>query len=226
MKLLSVDNLAVSFDGRQVFSDLSFEVNQGDYLCILGENGSGKTTLMRCLTGNYTRYSGKIDYHGFNRSDIGWLPQRTDTISNFPTSVSEVVMSGFSGKSFLGLRYNKNMRKTALKNMEQLDLTELKNRSFKELSGGQQQRVLLCRALCAAQKVLLLDEPTAGLDVATQKELYTHIKHLHDNGMTIIMISHDIQRATEDATHVLYIANDGCSFSTAQEYHNPGSENI
>lgn len=217
MPLIKVENLSYSFENQTVFSGLSFEVEEGDYLCIFGANGSGKTTLMRCLTGGLSHYGGKIEFNGINRNNIGWLPQRTETQNDFPASVLEVVLSGFSGKGLFGLRYNKEKRRIALKNMEKLELTELKNRSFRELSGGQQQRVLLCRALCAADRVLLLDEPMASLDNDTQNELYTHIKRLHKEGMTIIMISHDFDRATKECTKILKILNDDYFYYKADE---------
>ena len=218
MSLIKVEELSVSFDSRTVFKNMSFDVGEGDYLCIIGENGSGKTTLMRCLIGNDVRHSGKIVYNGFKKRDIGWLPQRTDAKRDFPASVQEVVMSGFSGKGIFGLGYTAENRRTAQKNMELLELSELKNRSFRELSGGQQQRALLCRALCAADKVLLLDEPVTGLDSTAQNEFYRLLRKLHDSGMTVIMISHDIERALKEATHILHISDDGYFFGTAQEY--------
>lgn len=218
MSLITVEGLSVSFDGRPVFKDMSFEVSEGDYLCILGENGSGKTTLMRCLIGNDVRHSGRISYNGFKKRDIGWLPQRTDTKRDFPASVQEVVMSGFSGKGIMGLRYTAENRRAAQRNMELLELAELKNRSFRELSGGQQQRTLLCRALCAADRVLLLDEPVTGLDTTAQNEFYRLLKKLHDSGMTVIMISHDVERAVQEATHILHISDDGYFFGTPDKY--------
>lgn len=218
MSLITVEKLSVSFDGRNIFKDLSFEVNEGDYLCILGENGSGKTTLMRCLIGNDVRHSGKINYNGFKKNNIGWLPQRTDAKRDFPASVQEIVMSGFSGKGFFGLRYTAQNRKTAQKNMELLEISALKNRFFRDLSGGQQQRVLLCRALCAADKILLLDEPVTGLDSISQNEFYRILRKLHDNGMTVIMISHDVVRSVAEATHILHISDYGYFFGTTQNY--------
>lgn len=218
MNLINVEALSVSFEGREVFKNLDFSVEEGDYLCILGENGSGKTTLMNCILGCDIKYSGEIECNGFLRKNIGWLPQHSETKSDFPASVSEVVMSGFSAKSFLGLTYSAEQRRTAQSNMELLDLSGLKNRSFKELSGGQQQRVLLCRALCAAERVLLLDEPVTGLDSLSQNELYTLISRLHKNGMTIIMISHDVDRAVCEARHILHIGHGGNFYGSVEDY--------
>lgn len=222
MKLITVQGLTVSYENNTVFHNLSFKVEDGDYLCILGENGSGKTTLMRCMLGFGIRHSGTITCHGFSRRQIGWLPQRTETKKDFPASVSEVVLSGFGGKSLFGLRYTGAQRQQALKNMELLEILPLKDRSFKELSGGQQQKVLLCRALCAADRVLLLDEPVTGLDIASQNELYALIKKLNHNGMTIIMISHDVRRSLCEADTILHIADNDYFFGTTQKYRATG----
>jgi len=215
--LITVEGLSVAFEGRTVFKDLDFKVNQGEYLCIVGENGSGKTTLMRCLIGADIRYSGKIEYHGFSRKDIGWLPQRSENKRDFPASVYEVVMSGFAGKAFLGFRYTAQNRKKAQECMEMLEIMPLKNRAFKELSGGQQQRVLLCRALCAAEKVILLDEPVNGLDSFARDEFYGLVRELNKNGMTVIMISHDTERAVADADKVLCIYDNGYFLGSPEE---------
>ncbi|MBR7070770.1 MAG: metal ABC transporter ATP-binding protein [Clostridia bacterium] len=218
MTQIRVENLTAYYEKNAVFENLNFTVEQGDYLVILGENGSGKTTLMRYLLGLGIRFTGKISYNGFSRRQIGWLPQRTETQKDFPADVSEVVLSGFSGKGTLGIRYRKESRKQAAAYLKALGLSDLKNRSFRELSGGQQQRVLLCRALCAADRVLLLDEPVAGLDAPSQNELYETIRQLHRQGMTILMISHEIDRALQDATRVLHLGKEDFFFGSSEEY--------
>ncbi len=218
MPLIEVKNLSVAFEGNQVFNNLNFTVNEGECLCILGENGSGKTTLMRCILNNGIRYCGDIICHGFKPSEIGWLPQRTEVKKDFPASVIEIVLSGFGSKSFLGLTYSTAQKKKAKENMELLEIADIKHRSFMELSGGQQQRVLLCRALCAAERVLLLDEPLSGLDTAAQNELYNMIEKLLKKGLTIIMISHDIERTLSQATNILHIADSDYFYGSTQEY--------
>lgn len=220
MSLIKAENLEVAFEGNTVFSGLSFEVNEGDLFCILGENGSGKTTLMRCILGLGVRYNGELMFSGFNRREIGWLPQRTETDRDFPAGVRELVLSGFAGKSSFGVFCSAQQRRAADKNMELLQISSLGKRSFSELSGGQQQRVLLCRALCAADRVLLLDEPVTGLDAAAKDELYSAIERLNKSGMTVIMITHDIDYAVSHASRILHIGN-GCSFCGApDEYAN------
>ncbi|MBQ8202875.1 MAG: metal ABC transporter ATP-binding protein [Clostridia bacterium] len=218
MPIISIDKLSSYYDNRQVFSELSFDVEDGDYICITGENGSGKTTLMQCILGFDIKYKGSIIFNGFSRRDIGWLPQKSDTKSDFPASVSEVIFSGFAGKSVLGIAYSSAQKEKAYKNMALLEVEDLKDKSFNELSGGQQQKVLLCRALCAAQKVILLDEPVNSLDAASQNEFYSLLKKINNSGITVIMISHDIERAVKEAHKILNISNNGFTFKKAECY--------
>ena len=193
MSLIKVDRLSVGYDGIPVEKDISFTVEQGDYLCIVGENGSGKSTLMKTLLGLLPPISGKID---FSTEGIGYLPQQTVVQKDFPASVKEIVLSGCQGRCGLRPFYNKDEKALAEANMEKMGILQLKNRSYRELSGGQQQRVLLARALCATQKLLLLDEPVSGLDPKVTMEMYDMIRKLNDEGITIIMITHDIKIAT------------------------------
>lgn len=219
MNIIEVDGLTVSFGGRSVFKELSFKVDEGDFFCILGENGSGKTTLMRCILGLERKYGGDIRYTGFDKRKIGWLPQRTEAERDFPAGVYEVIASGFAGKK--GLFSGKSRRENAKQieeNMRLTEISELKKRSFSELSGGQQQRVLLCRALCAADKVLLLDEPVTGLDSLSKDELYRTVEKLNRAGMTVIMISHDVDYAVAHAKHILHISGEESFFGTPEEY--------
>ena len=225
MSLINVKNLSAFYENRQIFKDLSFSVNEGDYLCITGENGSGKTTLMRLILGFKVKHTGSIALEGFKNQEIGYLPQRTVTESDFPASVKEVILSGFCGKSFLGLNKREYYLK-ALENMKYLEIEELENRFFRELSGGQQQKVLLCRAMCAAKKLLLLDEPVAALDYDSKEELYRLIKKLNNGGMTVIMISHDIERALKEGSHILNIRDRDYTFSKSSEYNNTEGEKV
>lgn len=215
--VIEVQSLSAFYENKCIFSNLSFEVEDGDCLCIIGENGSGKTTLMRCLLGLPVKHTGKIIYNGISAKDVGYLPQRTVTGNDFPASVEEIIMSGFSGKSIFGLPYKKAFKKAALENMRILEISNLKDRSYSELSGGQQQKVLLCRAMCAKDKLLLLDEPVTGLDRESQEELYRLIKKLNDNGVTVIMISHDITGCEQIAKHILNISGEHADFYSLSE---------
>lgn len=214
MAQITVSGLSAFYENKEIFGNLSFSVDKGDYLCVIGENGSGKTTLMRLILGFDVKHTGSITFDGIKRKEIGWLPQRTELKKDFPASVYEVVLSGFSGNKFLITKADK---KAADDNLKLLEIYNLKNCAFKELSGGQQQKVLLCRALCSASSVLLLDEPVTGLDTASQDEMYSLIRKLNQNGMTVIMISHDVERAVKDANKILRISNDGYFFGNSKE---------
>ena len=200
MSILKCEHLTLGYDGKAVVSDLNFEINKGDYLCIVGENGSGKSTLMKTILNLQSPLSGEIIMgDGLNKNEIGYLPQQTVVQRDFPASVWEIVLSGCLSSSPLKPFYSKGDKKRALENMERMNITALKNRCYRELSGGQQQRVLLARALCATKTLLLLDEPVSGLDPKVTAQMYSLIKELNGQGITIIMISHDIHAAVEYA---------------------------
>ena len=218
MALLSIQNLTVGYETGAVAENLSFTVNAGDYLCIVGENGSGKTTLMKTLLGLRDPLGGEIvPGDGLQRGEIGYLPQQTIVQRDFPASVREIVLSGCQARVGFRPFYGKKEKALAEEAMERMGITELKERCYRELSGGQQQRVLLARALCATRKLLLLDEPVSGLDPVVTAELYELISGLSRDGITIIMISHDISAAVQYATHILHIGRE-VFFGTKEEY--------
>ena len=219
MPLLKCNDLALGYGTQEILSGLSFEVNAGDYLCIVGSNGSGKTTLMKTVLGLQKPLSGTIEFSdGLSSRDIGYLPQQTDVQRDFPASVQEIVISGCLGRAGFRPFYNKADKALAEQYMERMNITDLRKRCYRELSGGQQQRVLLARALCATQKILLLDEPVAGLDPKVTADMYALIDSLnkHD-GVTIIMISHDVDKALKYASHILHIGTDNF-FGTKEDY--------
>ena len=218
MAILTVQDLTLGYESYVVAKDLSFTVNSGDYLCIVGENGSGKTTLMKTLLRLKSPMSGTIRTgDGLEKDQIGYLPQQTAVQKDFPASVREVVLSGCQGRCGRRPFYNRSEKQLAEKNMERMGVAALARRCFRELSGGQQQRVLLARALCAARKVLLLDEPVSGLDPKATSEMYDLIEGLNRDGITIIMISHDIAAAVRYATHILHMG-ERVFFGTKEEY--------
>lgn len=218
MTLLTVRNLSLGYGSDTILEGLNFTVNEGDYLCIVGENGSGKTTLMKALLHLQAPVSGEIQMgDGLQKNEIGYLPQQTVVQKDFPASVREVVLSGCQGRCGLRPFYNKEEKQLAEKNMERMGITALAKRSYRKLSGGQQQRVLLARALCATQKILLLDEPVSGLDPKVTAEMYSLIANLNKEGITIIMISHDIAAAVQYASHILHVGTK-MFFGTQEEY--------
>ena len=218
MSLITIQNLSLGYDSHTILEDLNFTVNAGDYLCIVGENGCGKTTLMKTLLNLQEPISGQILIgDGLKKNEIGYLPQQTLVQKDFPASVREIVLSGCQGRSRLRPFYTKEEKELAEKNMERMNILDLKNRCYRELSGGQQQRVLLARALCATRKVLLLDEPVSGLDPKVTMQMYETIEKLNQDGITIIMISHDIKAAARYASHILHIG-ENIFFGTKEEY--------
>lgn len=218
MALLTLKNLSLGYDSHVIVENLNLTVNTGEYLCIVGENGSGKTTLMKTLLHLQEPVSGQILMgDGLKKNEIGYLPQQTIIQKDFPASVREVVLSGCQGRCGLRPFYNKAEKQLAEDNMSRMGISRLRNSCYRELSGGQQQRVLLARALCATRKILLLDEPVSGLDPIVTAEMYSLISDLNREGITIIMISHDIPAAVQFASHILHIG-ETTFYGTKNEY--------
>lgn len=220
MSILECKDLGFAYDGKPVLRGVSFGVNAGDYLCVLGENGSGKSTLIKGLLGLKAPDSGEIIFgEGLKATEIGYLPQQTQVQRDFPASVGEVVLSGCLNSLGRRLTYSKAERERAEKNMERMGIEELRDKSYHSLSGGQQQRVLLARALCATKRLLLLDEPVTGLDPIAAGEMYNLIKLVNlCDGISVIMVSHDIHEAVRYATHILHLGHTQLFFGTAAEY--------
>lgn len=217
MPQIICENASLGYENRPIVRNLNFTVNPGDYLCILGENGSGKSTLMKTILNLTPPLSGSVRMEGLRPTEIGYLPQQTQVQRDFPASVLEIVQSGFQGRCGLRPFYTREEKALAAKNLERIGMAGFSKRCYRELSGGQQQRVLLARALCATRKCLLLDEPVSGLDPKAAAQMYEIISSLHREGITIIMISHDLNAALEDATHILHIGQT-LFFGTRPEY--------
>lgn len=220
MALITVKDLSLGYEGKVVAKNISFEINKGDYLCIIGENGSGKSTLMKALLGLKKPISGTIKTgDGYAKNDVGYLPQQTDIQKDFPASVKEVVLSGRLNKMGFRPFFGKKDKEYASAVIDKLGLTGLADRCYRDLSGGQQQRVLLARALCATGAIIFLDEPVAGLDPIAMAEMYELIQKLNrEDGVTIVMISHDVDKAIEYADHVLKIGDGQNFFGTTEQY--------
>ena len=221
MSLLTCENLSFAYDGMTVLRNLHFSVDEGDYLCVIGENGAGKSTLIKGLLRLKKPFAGRIEMgKGLRAAEIGYLPQQTQIQKDFPASVQEVVLSGCLNRMGLRPFYSRVEKERARENMEALEILDLQKHCYRDLSGGQQQRVLLARALCAAHKLLLLDEPVSGLDPVATRSLYEQIARINrTKGMTVIMVSHDIDASLRDATHILHLGQEGqLFFGTVQEY--------
>ena len=203
--MIKCHNLTLGYGSKNIVNSFNYEINSGEYLCIIGRNSCGKTTFLRGLAGVLRPKAGRIELRdNLRRNQIGYLPQITIAQKDFPASVEEIVLSAFQGKSLLLPFYGKALRKRADECLELTHATNLRKESFRELSGGQKQRVLLARALCAAERLLLLDEPVTGLDPESSQNMYNIIKDLHEQKkMTIVMVSHDVEAAKKYATRVL-----------------------
>lgn len=222
MAQLRCENISVGYEDGIVVSDVSFELNRGDYVCIVGENGAGKSSLLKGILGLAKIQGGKLEYgDGMSRADVGYLPQQKDYQKNFPATVKEVVMSGFLNKMGLRPYYNRAEKAKAMEILSDFGMADYVRASFGSLSGGQKQRVLLARAMCATDKLLLLDEPTTGLDPVATEELYELLKRLNrEKKTTILMVSHDLNKAVSDAGLILHVnKRSGCGyFGPADKY--------
>lgn len=219
MSLINVKNLKIGYGSFPVLNNISFEVNEGDYLCIVGENGSGKTTLIKCILGLLTRFEGTIAFDdSLSKNQIGYLSQQLKINGDFPASVKEIVMSGFLNKKRFGITYSKEQRTKALSISEIVGIKDIFKSNFCHLSGGQQQRVLLARALCAANKLILLDEPTSALDPIATAEFYSLLKKLNSEGVTVVMVSHDVNAAVRNASHILCLDSEKSFYGTTHQY--------
>ena len=219
MTLIECKKLSVGYDKKVVCKDINFKVEAGEYLCIMGENGSGKSTLLKTILGLNKPVSGKVVFEkSLSKNKLGYLPQQNDFQKDFPATVKEVIMSGFISQMGLRPFYNKAEKNKANGIIEFLGLENLTKNGFKELSGGQQQRVLLARALCAPDKILVLDEPTNGLDSKTTNQFYKLLKNLNNSGLTIIMVSHNLDKVMEYASHIVYLKDSMIFNGTKQEF--------
>lgn len=216
--LISAEKISLGYEGERILENLSFSVQDGDYLCIVGENGAGKSTLVKALLSIIYPMEGKIEFAPKIEKTIGYLPQKSYISRSFPTSCAEVVLSGRVASLPKRFFYSKEDKKIAYENMERLGILDLKNKSFSTLSGGQAQRVLIARALSASKKILLLDEPTSSLDPVASGNLYSLFEDLNASGMTMIMVTHDIHVALKSAKHILYLGHMGSVYSEKDEF--------
>lgn len=220
MAYITCKDLTLGYEGHAIVSNLNFEVGKGDYLCIVGENGTGKSTLIKTLLHLQESISGKIVIgDGLKAYEVGYLPQQTVVQKDFPATVEEIVLSGTLAKCKWKPFYGKREKQLAEEKMKRMDIWHLRKSCYRNLSGGQQQRTLLARALCAASKVILLDEPVTGLDPKVTAEFYQVTKDLSEEGIAVIMVSHDVQ-ALDYATHILHLDRKNSFYGTKKEYRN------
>ncbi len=219
MAYITCKNLELGYEGMTVADNISFEIKKGDYLCVVGENGAGKSTLIKTVLQLIPPLSGSlITGDGLQPYEIGYLPQQTVIQRDFPATVWEIVLSGTLAKCGKRPFYGKKEKQLADEMIAKMGITYLKKSCYRNLSGGQQQRVLLARALCATSKLILLDEPVTGLDPKAAASFYQVIRELNEEGITIIMVSHDIQSVISDASHILHIDKTKSFYGTKESY--------
>ena len=220
MSIIEIKNLTFSYDQQVVLENINLSVQKNDFLAIIGPNGGGKSTLIKALLGINPIKKGTIQILGqnpsLNLSKLGYVPQNTNINTNFPIKVIEVVMMGHirdeneksKSKNFLHkyfkIGYNEFEKSCALSALKQVGMEEYAHKKIGTLSGGQRQRVMIARALCSHPSILILDEPTANIDVSWQKQIYDLLQELNKK-ITIVVVSHDISVILGYATKVAHI---------------------
>lgn len=208
--LIELKDVSFQYEYTQVLKNISLRVDEGDFLALIGQNGSGKSTLLKLILGLLKPMSGNIKLFGEpanqfkHREWIGYVSQKSNAFnSGFPATVEEVVKSGLSQKVGLFKRYPKDadiLVKSALKDV---GMEQYMNRNIGQLSGGQQQRVFIARALVADPKLLILDEPTVGIDRENVQAFYDMLAHLNEHHkMTMILVTHDVDTVSDRVSHV------------------------
>lgn len=225
--LLKCEHVDFGYENQDAVIDVSLEVSTGDYICIVGENGSGKSTLMKGILGLLKPTEGKIEIsEELKKAGIGYLPQQTAAQKDFPATVFEVVISGCLGKRGNRPFYSPKEKQTALSNLERLGIADLKKSCFRALSGGQKQRALIARALCATDKLLILDEPITGLDPSAIQDFYNIIRKLNrEEQVAILMVSHDMANIVRQAGKILHLQQKVLFWGTVQDYLKSGIGN-
>ena len=203
-----MEHVTFAYDDQPVLDNVSLRVEAHDFLAVIGPNGGGKSTLMKLILGLLTPQKGTVRVFDLPpkqaRRFVGYVPQDTDINIHFPVTVLDVVLMGFKGKRRLW-GYSARERECAKERLATVGLDEtLLRRKIGELSGGQRQRVMIARALCSYPKLLILDEPTANIDVQGQKEIYELLKRLNET-MTVIVVSHDLSVILEYANKAAYV---------------------
>jgi zinc transport system ATP-binding protein len=213
MKIIEVDGLAVRYQSALVLTDVSFAIDSGDYIAIVGPNGSGKTTLVRTILGLTPPAAGTVRLYGSPSPlfrewcRVGYLPQVSERLHRrFPGTVREIVGSGLLSRKRFPKRLSRSDARQVDQTLDLLGIGDLGNRMIGRLSGGQQQRVLLARALAADPELLILDEPTVALDPQTRVRFYETLRELNrQQGKTVVLITHDSGTVGEFADKLLYL---------------------
>lgn len=204
---IELKKLSLGYGGKAVIKNLSLKIGEGDFICLVGPNGAGKSTLIKGILGLIKPISGEISFNGISRNEVGFLAQESGIDPNFPATVEEIVLSGKLSRDYDAMR----------EKMKLVGISKLARKSFGELSGGQKQRVLIARALMATSKLLILDEPANSLDYDSAKKLYQILGELNSQGITIIMVTHDLDHGNLIGNKILSL-RDEVFYGTTEEF--------
>lgn len=202
-KILELEEICYSYDKQNVLENINLDILANDFLAIIGPNGGGKSTLLKIILGLNKVKNGKLAKH-IKNDKIGYVPQNTNLNTDFPITALEVVLMGHIGKKKKLFGYSKEDISCAMNSLKQVSMDDFANKKIGDLSGGQRQRVFIARALCAKPQVMLLDEPTASIDVKGQKEIYELLKELNKS-IAIVVVSHDISVLMNYAKNVAHV---------------------
>ena len=218
--IVEAKDLTVGYGSKEVLSGINFGIAEGDFVAIVGENGAGKSTLMKTVIGLQKPMRGKLEIReDVVRNGIGYLPQQTDIQKDFPATVYEIVSTGLIKKRTLFKPFiSKGDKEKIRKALNTVQMTEKAKVRYSELSGGQQQRVLIARAMCATKSLLIMDEPNAGLDSEATEALYKTLAKLNNEGITIIVVTHDMSNLEKFCTHVVKIRSNVCEYLSIAEW--------
>ena len=215
--MITLKNLSVGYNGKSVASGIDAEIDEGDFVCVVGPNGAGKSTLIKTILGTSKPISGEVRLNGIERSQIGFIAQEFAASADFPATVEEIVLSGTLNQIGWWGFYTASCREKTTEAMKKMGLTKLRKKSFFDLSGGQKQKVLLARALAATSRLLILDEPSNNLDRKSIKDLYETLMKLNQAGITIIMITQDLDHGNRIGNKILSL-NDEVFYGTVDEF--------
>jgi zinc transport system ATP-binding protein len=205
---ISVEGVSFSYGGPLVLEDVNVSINQGDFVCLVGPNGGGKTTLLRLMLGLLRPNTGRVRVFGLPperaRHRLGYVPQHPQHDLRFPVTVLEVVLMGRLGRGAALGPWGRADKEAAQRALCEVGLCELRDRPFAALSAGQRQRVLIARALAAEADLLLLDEPTANVDMAAEREIYALMRRLAGPA-TVAFVSHDVRLVSSQVERVICV---------------------
>ncbi len=220
VSLIKLKNLSLGYNNQSILENLNLEIDEGDFICIVGPNGAGKSTLIKGILKLLKPQKGKIVYNkNLKQNFVGYMPQETKVDANFPASVYEIVLSGTLNR--LGARpfYQKSEKTLAKNALKTLKIEHLARKNFCDLSGGQRQKVLLARSLAATTKLLILDEPANNLDRDARTSFYQTLTDLNKQGITILMITHDLDHDTLIGNKVLSLRPGSIFFGNVKDFY-------